>query len=87
MDHYLEIRYEDLVGDTEAALRRVCEFVELEFDPAMVNPPARAEVEAALGAVGGWRERLGAEALEAFEEPAGEMLDELGYRGAAAEVG
>ena len=36
VDHYLEIRYEDLVADTEPALRRICEFVELEFDPAML---------------------------------------------------
>ncbi len=34
--HYLELRYEDLVADPEAALRRVCEFTELEVDPAML---------------------------------------------------
>jgi hypothetical protein len=33
---YLEVRYEDLVADTEATLRRVCELCELEFDPAML---------------------------------------------------
>jgi hypothetical protein len=35
-DRYFEIRYEDLVLDTEPALRRVCEFVELDFDPVML---------------------------------------------------
>src|SRR5215213_6116599 len=35
--HYLEVRYEDLVGETEPALRRICEFAELEFDPAMLR--------------------------------------------------
>ena len=64
MDHYLEVRYEDLVADTEATLRRVCEFLELPFDPAMVDPPERAAIEAELGPVGGWRERLGPEQLE-----------------------
>jgi hypothetical protein len=34
---YLEVRYEDLVTDTEPTLRRVCEFIELEFDPAMLD--------------------------------------------------
>ncbi len=33
---YLELRFEDLVADPERALRRVCELVELEFDPAML---------------------------------------------------
>ena len=35
--HYMEVRYEDLIADTEAALRRICEFAELEFDPAMLT--------------------------------------------------
>ena len=34
---YLELRYEDLVIDPEPALRRVCELVELDFDPAMLE--------------------------------------------------
>lgn len=34
---YMELRYEDLVTDTEASLRRVCEHIELEFDPAMLR--------------------------------------------------
>jgi Sulfotransferase family len=37
LDHYLEIRYEDLVRDTEPNLRQVCEFVELEFDSGMLD--------------------------------------------------
>jgi hypothetical protein len=35
--HYLELRYEDLVEDPEPVLRRVCEFAELPFDPAMLE--------------------------------------------------
>ncbi|MEO8092275.1 MAG: sulfotransferase [bacterium] len=34
---YLEVRYEDLVIETEPTLRRICEFIELEFDPAMLD--------------------------------------------------
>ena len=34
---YLELRYEDLVADPEPALRRVCELIELEYDPAMLT--------------------------------------------------
>ena len=43
IEHYMEVRYEDLVTDTEATLRRVCEHVELEFDPAMLRYYERAE--------------------------------------------
>ena len=36
VEHYLEVRYEDLIADPESTLRRVCGFAELEFDPAML---------------------------------------------------
>ena len=84
MDWFLEIRYEDLIADTEATLRKVCEFIELPFEPGMVEPSERARIEADLGPVGCWRERLADEQLGAFEEVAGDLLDELGYRSGAA---
>jgi len=83
MDHYLEVRYESLVEDTEATLRTICDFLELPFDPAMVDPAERSAVEAELAPVGIWRERLGPEQLAAFEEVGAEMLSELGYPPAA----
>jgi hypothetical protein len=36
-DRYMEARYEDLVRDPEPVLRRICEFIELPFDPAMLS--------------------------------------------------
>ncbi len=80
MDYFLEIRYEDLVSDTEATLRTVCEFIELPYEPGMADPEERSSIEEKLGPVGCWRDRLEPEQLGAFEEVAGEMLDELGYR-------
>ena len=41
--HYAEFRFEDLVAETEDTLRRVCEFVELDFEPAMLDYHERAE--------------------------------------------
>jgi hypothetical protein len=35
--HYLEVRYEELVLNAEPTLRRICEFVGLEFNPAMLR--------------------------------------------------
>jgi Sulfotransferase family len=40
--HYIELRYEDLVRDTEGTLRRVCEFTELPYDEAMLRYHQRA---------------------------------------------
>jgi hypothetical protein len=40
--HYLELRYEDLVSDPEATLRRLCAFVELPWSPHMLGYAGRA---------------------------------------------
>ena len=32
LNHYLELRYEDLILETEATLRTICEFIELPFE-------------------------------------------------------
>jgi Sulfotransferase family len=42
LNHYIEVHYEDLVSDTGGVLRRVAEFIELDFDPAMVRYHERA---------------------------------------------
>jgi len=41
--HYLEVRYEDLVTDTELTLRRICECLELPYDAVMLDYHERAE--------------------------------------------
>ncbi len=73
LPHYLEIRYEDLVTDVEAVLRKVSAFIELEFDPAMLSYHERSqdrlrELDRPLRAEGGKRgltadSRLAAHAL------------------------
>ena len=39
---YLEVRFEDLVSETEDVLRAVCEFVALPYDPGMLDYHRRA---------------------------------------------
>jgi hypothetical protein len=39
---YLEVRYEDLVREPEPVLRRICDFVDLAWDPATLTYPKRA---------------------------------------------
>lgn len=43
LPHYLEVRYEDLVTDTEATLKVVCDFVDLPWDPVMLEYHETAE--------------------------------------------
>jgi hypothetical protein len=42
VDHYLELRYEDLVSEPRQSLERVCELVALPFDAAMLDYHATA---------------------------------------------
>ena len=37
LDHYLEVRYEDLVLTPDATLRQVCEFIDLPWHPHMLD--------------------------------------------------
>jgi hypothetical protein len=43
LPHYLELRYEDLVAEPEPLLRRVCEFIQLSWDPATLDYHRGAE--------------------------------------------
>jgi hypothetical protein len=40
---YVEVRYEDLVAEPEATLRRICEHIELDYSPRMLDYHERAE--------------------------------------------
>jgi hypothetical protein len=64
-DAYLEVRYEDLIRDTEGTLRRICEFIDLRFHPAMLRYHERAgqrlqEIAKELPSAAG-KDQLGAE--------------------------
>jgi hypothetical protein len=97
LPHYLEVRYEDLVRETEPTLRRVCEFIDLGFDAAMLDYHVNAEqrlremagdLPARRGkALRPGSERLAAHAL-ATERPRPERIgawrDEMSAEDAAA---
>jgi hypothetical protein len=70
VEHYIEVRYEDLITDTESVLRRVCEHTEIEFEPTMLRYHERAEerlqeMAGALPAKKGRPEREAGERIEA----------------------
>jgi hypothetical protein len=83
---YLELRYEDLLARTEAELRRVCAFLGVEFEPAMLTlgrasenlGDARGATEVLPTNTGKWR-AMESHTLARIEELAGGVLLECGY--------
>ena len=70
LQHYLELRYEDLVTDTEPNLRRIAGFLELEWDPGMLTyyehaAERMAEMARDLPATDGKPTRPGEERMQA----------------------
>jgi hypothetical protein len=69
---YIEIRYEDLVTDTESTLRRVCTRIDLDYDPVMLRYHETAaerlrEMAGAMPARDGRPERKAGERLRAHK--------------------
>ena len=82
--HYLELRYEDLIADPETALRTVCEFIDLPYDPAMLEYHERSadrlqEIARDLDDEDGGALRPAAERIEAHslvtEAPRSDRVD------------
>ncbi|MEZ5074952.1 MAG: sulfotransferase [Solirubrobacterales bacterium] len=70
LSHYLELRYEDLVTDTEPNLRRIAEFLALPWDPVMLTyyehaAERMAEMARDLPATAGKPTRPGEERMQA----------------------
>jgi hypothetical protein len=93
-DRYYETRYESLVADPELGCRKLCDFLGLEYDSAMLrfhegrtrHDPGLSAKKAWLPITAGlrsWREQMHAGQIARFEALAGDLLAELGYERAA----
>jgi hypothetical protein len=85
-DHYLEIRYEQLLEDLEGGIRGLYGWLELPSDEALVadvaaqaRRPLNEDPKDPRIASGKWRDHFSGEELAAFTAEAGELLAELGY--------
>jgi hypothetical protein len=95
---YLEINYEDLVDDAEGETKDICDFLQLDFDPGMLDYTERARgsvlprasmynpnVTQKPSRTRSWRESMSPRQVEIFEAIAGDVLSELGYERAFPE--
>ena len=87
---YYEVRYEALVGNPEDECYRLCEFLGVAYDDAMLRfHEGRTREEPGLSAkrawlpptpgLREWRTEMREEDIEAFEAAAGDALEEFGY--------
>lgn len=84
---YLEVRYEDLVGEPAGVVEGVCAFASLPFEPVMLEPDETALAEKPHhqrlleqpSKRRDWQREMGAKDVRSFEAIAGDLLAELGY--------
>ena len=87
---YHEVRYEELVSEPAKECEKLCSFLDLPYDDAMLKfHQGRTKMKPGLDAkrawlpitsgLRDWRTQMLAEDLERFEAAAGDLLEELGY--------
>ncbi|MBI3976271.1 MAG: sulfotransferase [Armatimonadetes bacterium] len=93
---YLEVQYERFLDDPADELRRICAFLDLSFDPAMLRedekalerlPPHRRATHSRLvlaptKGLRNWRSQMSPGDLAEFEAVAGPVLARAGYEAA-----
>jgi hypothetical protein len=90
-ERYVEVRYEDLLEDPEGELRRLCAFLDLAFDHAMLRYYERIP-EMVIGSgthaklslpptkgLRDWRAQMAEADVASFEAIAGDALEAFGY--------
>ena len=88
MPNYLLVRYEDVVRDSEAQLRAICQFLDVEFDASMLAPEQYGSSFRKPGGSAGvksdslerWRGELSAVTSAWFDTTHRSAYKKLGYR-------
>jgi sulfotransferase family protein len=85
---YYELRYESLIANPVEECTKLCAFLGLPFDEAILRfhekpeesmPPQGSEWQPVTAGLRDWRTQMTAEDVELFEAAAGDLLAELGY--------
>ena len=87
----IRIKYEDLVNDSETTLKTICSFIDIDYQPCMVQGdgfkvPSFTRKQHSLvgkkpdpGRINAWENKLSPRQIEIFESTTGDMLGYLGY--------
>ncbi len=86
-ERYLEVRYESLTSAPEPEMRRICSFLGLPFDAAvlqsamryMESEPDSAQAGQMVKNSGKWQSYFSAGQIRTLEMISGDLLDQLGY--------
>jgi hypothetical protein len=79
-ERWTEVRYESLVTEPVPTLSRVCEFLGLSYDPAMLSYPKDTTYEPPdTRLIGQWRTKLSKRDVQLAESRIADMLVERGY--------
>ena len=89
-EHVYRLKYEDLATGTEQQLRQICQFLDLEFEPAMLDPQAtpqhitsgnnmRLSGNRSIKLDTTWKTALSSVQMAYFERHAGDLNRKLGY--------
>ena len=90
---YYEVRYESLISRPEQECQRLCKFLDVPYNDAMIRfaegkartelPNARKTPKKAwlpiTSGMRNWRKEMPVKDVEGFEAAAGDLLEELGY--------
>ncbi len=76
----IDLKYEDLVTDAEGELTRICDFLDLSYDPAMLRYNEDSTYDSPdPRLIAQWRRKLSRDAVRLAESRISEMLVERGY--------
>ena len=79
-DRYIELRFEDLVADPEAALKRVCAFMGVPYDDAMLGYADRSTYDRPNAAVAlKWKTRMAPREAALITSRAPDLIASRGY--------
>lgn len=82
---YLEVFYESLTSDPDTEMRKVCEFLDVPFDNAVLSPSRKpkhsgSSAETIVSTTPRWKTHFSKHTVRALESIAGRTLSDLGYK-------
>lgn len=87
-DRFMEIRYEDILQEPEKAIHQICDFLNIQYEPTMIQlerskvtqiPNAYVKKQIDTKNINKWKNGLSKKEIYKLERIAGDVLREQGY--------